>query len=128
MKLSFLINFLEGRVSVSSLREQFAVPLKEYREKLKIRGTSRPVVLYSDLSDFTVRREHVVSLCDAYLAEQLDEVEVDYLGSGLQLVAAAHGFNFESDAVREALSVLCDPEVNGPLTKQSVQRIRDSLS
>lgn len=127
MKLSFLIDFLEGRVSVSSLRDQFAEPLKKYREKGKVRGTSRPVVLYADLSDFTVRQEHVACLCDAYLAEQLDEAEVDYLGSGLQLVAASKEFYFETAKVEEDLSLLCDPEINGPLTKALVQKIRDSF-
>lgn len=127
MKFSFLINFLEGKVSVSSLREQFAVPIQEYREKGKIRGTSRPVALYSDLSDFTVCRGHVASLCDAYLAEQLDEVEIDYLGSGLQLVSDAQGFKFETAKVQEALSFLCDPAINRSLTKPIVQEIRDSL-
>ena len=127
MKLSFLKNYLEGNERVATLQTQIADPLKEYREKSRIVGASCPVILDSDLSEFIICREHVIKLCDAYLSGQLDEVEVDYLGSGLQLVAAAHDFQFESDTVEEALSFLCDPQVNGPLTKPIVQEIRDSL-
>ena len=127
MKLSFLIKFLEGEESVLSLREQLAAPLKEYRGKSTIVGASCSVVIYSDISGLTISREHVIKLCDAYLLDQLDEVEVDYLGSGLQLVAAMHDFQFESDRVEGALSFLCDPQVNGPLTMSIVQKIKEML-
>jgi len=128
MKLSFLKDYLEGKESISTLKSQISGPLREYREKSRIIGTSRPVILFSDLRDFTIGKEHVIKLCDTYLSGQMDEVEVDYLGSALQLVAAEKDFPFESKIVEEALSFLCDPEVNGTLTKESVQEIRESLS
>jgi hypothetical protein len=103
-----------------ALREAIAPALPAYRHGLAERGRSCPVVIQCDGSFLTIAASHVAALCEAFLDEQLDAVELGYVATALEL---APDFHFISDEVQECTFFLSSPEVNGSAANESVSTI-----
>jgi hypothetical protein len=103
-----------------ALREAIASAMPAYRQGLAEKGRSCPVVIDSDGSLLVIATSHLIVLCEAFLDEQIDEVELGYLATALEL---APDFRFVSEDVEDITSFLSSPESNGPITRDAVTKI-----
>ncbi len=125
MHVSLLARFLEGQATVVEVKRVIAVPMAAYRENLRKVGSSRPIVIDRDERIFQIEARHVKRLCEEYLCGNLDEIEVDYLATAIQLIPE---LSYASEAVEDAIFLISDPEVNGPLSKSLVLEVLNSLA
>jgi hypothetical protein len=102
-----------------ALREAIAPAMPAYRRGIAEKGRSCPVVVDSDGSLLVIATSHLIVLCEAFLDEQIDEVEVGYLATALELTP---DFTFVSDDVEDITSFLT-PEASGPITMDSVTKV-----
>jgi hypothetical protein len=103
-----------------ALREAIASAMPAYRHGLAETGRSGPVVVSSDGSLLVIAASHLVVLCEAFMDEQIDGVELGYLATALEL---AHDFQFVSEDMEDITSFLSSPEASGPITTESVTRV-----
>jgi hypothetical protein len=120
MREQVLRNFFEGRSSAAELGRDVAGSIKRA-------GPKASVVSIEDMDkDFVVTADMAVRLCEAVLREELLPDALHTIG--FTLMASD---KFQWDADDEVLaSVIADwscPEVNYPLTLESVQRFRTWL-
>jgi hypothetical protein len=86
-----------------------------YRRGLAERGRVCPVEVASDGSLLVVSRPHLEKLCLAYLSGDIDEVELSYVATALELTT---DFQFVTKELEECAFFLSSPELNGePLSK-----------
>jgi len=104
----------------AALREAIAEAMPAYRHGLAEKGRSCPVAVQSDGSLLVISASHLVALCEAFLDEQIDAVELDYLATALEL---APDFQFVSEDVEDITSFLSSQEANGPATTEVVTKI-----
>jgi hypothetical protein len=119
----------------STLRDYFlgrssAIELKNDIEGTAVR-TSHDVTSYTVVpmdSEFIVSAEHMVSLCDAVLSERLDAGDLEILGFCLE---ASDNFMWEEseldDRIAETVHDWASPEINYPLTTETVKKFRERL-
>jgi hypothetical protein len=98
--------------------------MSEYRYGLAEKGRSCPVVIRSDGSLLVVAASHLEALCEAFLDEQIDAVELDYLASALEL---APDFQFVSEEIEDFTSFLSSQVANGPTTTETVTAVLRAL-
>ena len=98
--------------------------MSEYRSGLAEEGRARPVVIRSDGTLLVIAASHLEALCDAFLNEQIDAVELAYLVSALE---QAPDFQFVSGAIEDFTSFLSSPVANGPSTTEIVTAVRRAL-
>jgi hypothetical protein len=104
----------------AALREAIAEAMPAYRLGLAEEGRSCSVAVESDGSLLVIAASHLVVLCEAFLDEQIDAVELDYLATALEL---APDFQFISEDVEDITSFLSSQEANGPVTTEVVTKI-----
>jgi hypothetical protein len=119
----------------STLRDYFlgrasAIELKNDLEGTAV-GTPHDVSSFRVVpmdSEFNVSAEHLVSLCDAVLAERLDANDLEILGFCLE---ASDNFMWEGseldDRIAETIHDWASPEINYPLTTETVKKFRERL-
>lgn len=79
---------------------------------------------------FQLRPEHLASLCDAVLA---DQIEPEHLETIAFCITASDAFMYDTntpdgDLVGEVCSDWSAPEINYPLTKENVKKFRERLT
>ncbi len=82
------------------------------------------MVVETDGSDLPITEDHVRHLCEDYLADRLDELEIAYVASALELCP---DFRCTSSTVEEAVFRLAGPEINGKITREIVREIFGEL-
>ena len=105
-----LYELLSGQKSTAGLRAAVAPAMPEYRRGLAERGRSCPVAINSDGSLLVVAASHLERLCNAFLNEEIDEIELSYIATALEL---APDFQFVSKEIEECAFFLSSPEANG---------------
>lgn len=84
-----------------------------------------PIYIGATGKDLLLTAAHVERLCQEYLDGHLDEVELEYVASALELCP---DFRCASPAIDEAVFFLADSVANGPITPKSVREILQMLS
>jgi hypothetical protein len=101
----------------------------DLEESLVRRGTvtEHPIVEMSET--FQVATHHLLRLCDAILARQIDPVYLEAIGFCLQASALFFWDSDEpgGDRVSEVTADWAAPEVNHPLTRENVRKWRRYL-
>ena len=100
---------------------QQAMPAYRYAKLEK--GRSALVIITNEEKQFNLTNEHVINLCDWYLNDQIDEIELEY---GANLIEFSDDFEYNED-LEETIFMLGTPEINGDLTKDHVHVILKSL-
>ena len=106
-----LYELLSGQGSTAGLRAAVAPAMPDYRRGLAEHGRSCPVAVDSDGSLLVVAASHLERLCTAFLNEEIDEIELRYIATALDL---ASDFQFVSKEIEECAFFLSTPEANGP--------------
>jgi hypothetical protein len=86
-----------------ALREAIAPAMPAYRRGLAEGGRSAPVVVECDGALLVIAAPHLTTLCEAFLAERIDEAELGYLATALD---RAPDFRFVSVKVEEIAFLL----------------------
>ncbi len=120
MRARDLYQLLDISGNGQALREAIAPAMPAYRLGLAEGGNSCPVVVDCDGSLLVIAASHLVVLCEAFLDEQIDEVELGYLASALE---QASDFRFVSGDVEDITSFLSSKEVAGSGTTELVSKI-----
>lgn len=116
-----LHKYLVGKLPPADLKELTGDRVSEFKKALSKKGASAPIQMETEGELFIVDNDQVLRLCDDYLQDRLTGIDVDYLASALEL---SEDFVFASKVVEEAVFLLTDPVVNGPLSKNHAREIR----
>lgn len=117
------------------LRDYFLGRADVYELKHDLEGTavrtSHDVTSYSVVpmeSEFAVMAEHLVRLCDAVLLGRLQASDLETLGLCIVLSDSFTWEESESDdRVAETIHYWASPEINYPLTTDTVRKFRERL-
>jgi hypothetical protein len=120
-----LLDALDLRDQLPTLKQAIAQPLANYRSAVRIRGMSAPIELTTLNKAVLLAGKHVKRLCEWYLKEDLDEVEIEYIANALALCS---DFVPESENVQNALYSLSELRQLKPNEREKVLEIFDSLA
>jgi hypothetical protein len=124
MRSSELFEILDSTEEVGALRQAIAPAVASFRAGLSVRGGSAPIDIKTEGREFRITEVHVRKLCEEYLAERLDEVELSYVATALEL---SPDFVMASEGVEEAISLLSDPAANSPMSREVAEALLRSL-
>ena len=127
MKLSDLKDFFDNEISASEFNILIDPEVQEYRRRLSVKGRSAPVTVNEDI-DLSISKDAVAQVCSAYLHGDLTESAVQYIADAVLLSHFAERVSFAEEGLQDVIALLTDPEVNGPVTKDSVLGILIQLS
>jgi hypothetical protein len=123
LKSSELNTLLSNSNSSIKLRESIKNDIKDFKRGLAEKGRSAPVKLQNEGKSFTVTRNEILNLCNWYLENEIDAIELEYIANLLEL---SEDFKYE-DNISEELFLLSSPEINGKINKSIVQNIINRL-
>lgn len=110
-----IYELLSSEESSAGLRTVVAQGIPAYRLALSEQARVAPVDVTSDESLLVIAASHLQVLCKAFLADQIDETELNYIAIALD---RGEDFEWVSKEVEECAYFLSLPETNGtPLTK-----------
>lgn len=127
MDASILINFLEGKEKSSFFKKTIAEETYKFKQQLKKLGASVPTMVtgYDSINKFSVEQQHIKRICEEYLNGCLDEYEIEYITSALELQEC---FVPVSEKIEYSIFLLAEPVCNGSIDKEKVQEIMDLLN
>lgn len=126
MKLSCLVDYLQGINPIEALKEVISEQVEEWGETQKRGGVVFPYKIEADLKEFLIQRDHVKRMCLDYLGDRLKEAELDFLANLLMFIASANEkWRFDSSRLEDAVSFIANPKSAGPITKPFIQKILD---
>jgi len=123
LKSSELNALLSDSANSTKLRESIKNDIKEFKRGLEEKGRSAPVKLQSVGKTFVVTKNEILNLCNCYLQNELDEIELEYIANILEL---SEDFYY-AEEISEELFLLSSPEINGKINKSVVQNIINRL-
>lgn len=125
MNSSTLVRFLKGEEDINKLKKEILKGVDNLRKNLNKKGSSSPIYLNNDGQKFAVKKWHIQRLCNFYLNNDLDQVELCYITTAMEL---CEGIIFESDDIEDAISLLSsDPDPNYPLNKEELFEIIENI-
>ena len=119
MTLSNIREMLSGVLSFKDFKQSIIEEMKEYSSLSRINGKSMPVYLTEDV-DLSIGKKELRVLCEAFLKDELSELEINYVADALLL---SNRVLFESEDISDCIGYLTDPEINGNLTKGTIPTI-----
>jgi len=88
------------------------------------KGIRIPIYLEEDVDEFILTANDVKKLGQAFLNKQIGIYELSYLADALTL---SEMISYENENSKEAIYSFTDPEINGEITFESVQKTIDEL-
>ena len=107
-----------GEASVSQLAEDISGSV------VKIDDLQSEILIADMQSSFSLQRDHVIRLCEAFLDRVLTPEALNTIGFALQ---ASDAFEWEDEVISEVLSDWSAPEVNFELNAETLNMHRDLL-
>jgi hypothetical protein len=121
VKARDLYQLLSTSQSGAALREMIAPAIPDYRQGLIDRELARPVDVECDGALLVIAASHLSTLCEAFLDEQLDGVEIAYIATALEVTP---DFRFVSKEVEECTFLLSRAHTNvGPEAISALLRV-----
>lgn len=115
-----LITFLESPDGPQQFKRVVAEPLAVFRRARTTKGyCSAPVELTTQKIAISIEAKHVRSLCEWYLAGEIDGIEIDYIASALTLCP---DFVPESERIKSCLYSLSGLHDEGKLWPANEER------
>lgn len=124
MNLRHLADFFRGQTSADMILNEINSEVEDYRRGFGKTGSSLPIHATQDDFKFVIGREDVKKLCDLYLKGIFDEWHLQYISNSIELTSS---FSVSDERVGDAIFRMADPEVNSPLTVETVREIRDEV-
>ncbi len=119
-----LYELLSEPESTAGLRAATAPVMPEYRLGLAERGRPYPAFITSDGSLLVLAASHLKNLCTAFMNGEIDEAELRYIATALDL---ATDFQFVSKEIEECAFFLSSAETNGPPLPKIVPAVLRAL-
>jgi len=107
-----------GEASVSQLAEDISGSV------VKIDDLQSEILIADMQSSFSLQRDHVIRLCEAFLDRVLTPEALNTIGFALQ---ASDAFEWEDEVISEVLSDWSAPEVNFELNAETLNMHRNWL-
>ena len=124
LKSSELKNILTSSSNCSKLKLAIKDAMPEYRRGISLMGGTAPISLQDIGNNLILTKSELVNLCNCYLNNFIDEIELEYVANALEL---SDDFEYEQEIVKE-IFLLSTPEINGPITKALVTDIINRLN
>lgn len=125
MKARKLYQLLDTSDGGKALRKAVASGLPAFREGLSGGARSAPIDVESDGSLLVIAAPHLVILCEAYLAKQIDEVELAYIATTLD---RASDFRFVTDMTEEFAFLLSSGNANTEAVNAVLRLLREHIA
>ncbi len=124
MKASLLYKFLSGEINIQQFKIKIDEEIATFRVKLKLhkKGGSVSISIEDDL-EFTFKSEYLLKLCDHYLKEELDNVELEYIADCITL---REPDDYENEELIDLLEEIAGTWVNGEMTTERIIRIKNN--
>jgi hypothetical protein len=122
VRSSELFALLESGEEVGAIRQLIAADMPAFRAGLGGRGGVAPVRIQTEGVDLPITETHVRAICEEYLAGRLDEQEVEYVATAIELCP---DFRMVTEAVEDWVSVLSESASN--VSREVVESILRSL-
>lgn len=120
---SELNSILSSQSNCNKLKLAIQNDLPEFRRGKSIIGGTAPISLKDMGNNFILTKSVLANLCNCYLNNAIDEIELEYIASALEL---SDDFEYEQE-IDEEIFLLATPEINGPITKELVKEIINRL-
>ena len=121
LRASTITGFVQGLLSAAELREELSANIDSVSRQGSKKGSSISILLNEDSDVFELEPIHIAQFCDGYLRDELNEEEIVYCLTAIQLSSV---FVTASDETDDAIASLSDPVANGPLTNAVVADVR----
>jgi hypothetical protein len=125
VKARKLYQLLDTSDGGKALRKAVASGLSAFREGLSGGARSAPIDVESDGSLLVIAAPHLVILCEAYLAKQIDEVELAYIATALD---RASDFRFVTDMTEEFAFLLSSGNANTEAVNAVLRLLREHIA
>jgi len=112
MKLSQIKNLFNKTETAETFSKQIASEVSIYKDLLKKKGSSIPIMLDEDIQ-LSIGSEEVYLLCDLFSKNELTEHEIGYIADAFTL---SDNVSYTTDQISDFVAMLADPELNGELT------------
>ena len=121
MKATLLFKFLCEEIDIKQFKHKVDEEIVAFRVNLTHKkGSSLPISIEDDLV-FTFKKEHLLKLCDHYLKDELDNVELEYV---VDCITLREPDDYENEQLIYILDSMTDPKVNGEMTKEKMTTIK----
>lgn len=121
---SELNSILSSPSNCSKLKLAIQDDLPEFRRGKYIIGGTSPISLKDVGNNFILTKSELANLCNCYLNNAIDEIELEYVASALEL---SDDFEYEQE-IDEEIFLLATPEINGQINKELVKNILHRLN
>jgi hypothetical protein len=118
MREEELRRYLMGEASVSQLAKDISGSL------VKVDDLQSEIRIVDMQGSFSLQRDHVIRLCEAFLDRALTHEALNTIGFALQ---ASDAFEWEDEVISEVLADWSAPEVNFELNAETLNMHRDWL-
>ena len=104
MRARDLYRLLSSAEGGASLREAIALAIPAYQQELAESGRAASIVMECDADLLPIAAMHLMVLCEAFLAEQINAVELGYIATAIDLVPDFHCVSKMTEEVTHLLS------------------------
>lgn len=118
-----MISFFEGDALIGVLKREISAEIEEFRPGLAKKGASTPVTVIEDVQRFEVNSAHVRRICEEFVADRLEAIELVYVLTAIELASC---FEFSSEGLEEIVARLTDTS-EGLVTREDVSAEFGSL-
>jgi hypothetical protein len=118
MREEELRRYFMGEASVSQLAKDISGSV------IKVDAVQSEIRIADMQGSFSVQRDHLIRLCEAFLDRELTPETLNTIGFALQ---ASDAFEWEDEVISKVLSDWSAPEVNFELNAETLNMHRDLL-
>ena len=118
MREEELRRYFMGEASVSQLAKDISGSV------IKVDAVQSEIRIADMQGSFSVQRDHLIRLCEAFLDRELTPEALNTIGFALQ---ASDAFEWEDEVISKVLSDWSAPEVNFELNAETLNMHRDLL-
>ncbi|MHA3789051.1 hypothetical protein ACX0HA_12625 [Flavobacterium hauense] len=110
-----IYNLLENKIRPDAFQKKYNDEIKNYENLVKKTGSTVPIYVDEDYA-FKFNGSHLITICNFYINNSLDEIVINYLADGITL-----SDTIELDSpLFDILATFTDPDINGKLSESYV--------
>ena len=119
MKSSELNSLLSSSTNGVKIKTAIQGALPEFRRGLSEIGRSALIDLQDEGINCVITKYELLNLCNWYLNDVIDEVELEYLASAIE---SSEDCEYEV-RIAEEIFLLATPEINDPISKDLIRKM-----
>ena len=125
MDIILLVDFFNRRLSAVEFSSLIGEEVNKYKEGYKTKGSTIPVYLSGNSEATVFTNDMVLTICDAFLNGTFSQWHVYYICDAILM---SDSLLVKSEGLEEIVSSMTDPEINGELTDETVNEIKQQVS